>query len=114
MSRIIFVHPSLLVKERNNTYNAKQPIYLRKERYIMLKCPKCEKNIVNLNTDEATLGGTFNRLSIRGIVITCPHCNTVLSAIADPYAFAGDTKEDISKEVQKQVRSELENFLIRL
>jgi ssDNA-binding Zn-finger/Zn-ribbon topoisomerase 1 len=80
----------------------------------MNKCPKCEKNIANLSQDEVTINATFTTLSKKVTVITCPHCHAVLSVIGDPYDFGGDTKEDIAKEVQKQVKTELANLQIVL
>jgi hypothetical protein len=77
----------------------------------MNKCPKCEKNIAHLSQDDVTINATFTTLSRKVTVITCPHCNAVLSVIGDPCDFGGDTKEDIAKEVKKQMQGELANFL---
>ena len=51
------------------------------------KCPKCEKLI-----SEMALSGVTARnpqgTAMEGVVLTCPHCDTILGACLDPVLLA--------------------------
>jgi hypothetical protein len=47
------------------------------------KCPKCEKDIVDVTTADVMLKGK-NGGSVKGITFNCGHCAAVLSVTLDP------------------------------
>ncbi|MBS0249612.1 MAG: hypothetical protein JSR78_00925 [Proteobacteria bacterium] len=63
------------------------------------KCPKCQNVVGNVRTEQIGItnmtGNTFS-----GASYVCPHCQTILGVVVDPYAF----KNEIAIEVTKRMR----------
>jgi phage FluMu protein Com len=53
----------------------------------MGKCPKCENFIANPNANPMQLNIIPTGNILNGMVVTCPHCNVILSITTDPYAL---------------------------
>lgn len=63
------------------------------------KCPKCQNVVGNVRAEQIGItnmaGNTFS-----GASYVCPHCQTILGVVVDPYAF----KNEIAIEVTKRMR----------
>ncbi len=54
------------------------------------ECPKCEKRLDKLNFAPTTLNYSPTNSTLRGIIISCPHCGVTISAAIDQAASTAD------------------------
>jgi hypothetical protein len=60
----------------------------------MIKCPKCEKNITRLRSEDIEANGP-GTLVLRSIVFMCPSCSVVLGAQMDPVLLKTELKNEL-------------------
>ena len=54
----------------------------------MMKCPKCEQTIPNVNLVGPTVGNNVFGPLLSGYTAVCPRCRSVLGVTVDPQAIA--------------------------
>jgi uncharacterized protein with PIN domain len=60
------------------------------------RCPKCEKDVTNLDVSALEAHVDFSR-KFHAATFLCPHCGTILGAGIDPVALA----EDLARRLQR-------------
>jgi hypothetical protein len=63
------------------------------------KCPKCEKVITGVTTEDITMNVTFQP-QWKGFTYSCPSCRTILGVEINPLAV----KEDIVNALFERLR----------
>jgi len=63
------------------------------------KCPKCDKEISEINFAPILLRG--DPQNYKGIAYTCPHCQTLIHTGPDPALFLADVVENVVKNISR-------------
>ncbi len=63
------------------------------------KCPKCDKELSEINFAPILLRGESQ--NYKGIAYTCPHCQTLIHTGLDPARYLDDIVENVVKNVSR-------------
>ena len=66
----------------------------------MAKCPHCDANIIQVDTEAITLSDEKMR-SFRGLSYSCSACHYVLNVSIDPTAQDGDIAASVVEALRK-------------